>query len=285
MSPMRIIILVGALIAAGAAAFLVQRISAPTTVTNTVNQQQTVTEIAEVEVSEVQVLVARRDMRPGDTLKEEDLEWAPWPEESLVEGFLNEEMSPDAITDIAGSIAKTPIFDHEPINTRKLVVKGEQGLMAALIEPGMRAISVEISTESASGGFILPNDRVDLILTYDVEIQMEDRSVERPVATPILNNVRVLAIDQVYRTGEEGGASYVGNVATMEVTPKEAELVSLSQRLGTLTLSLRPYSESSADLPRNPRTDILESGGSSASNADKVTIYRNGRVSNVGGGL
>lgn len=285
MSPMRIIILVGALIAAGAAAFLVQRISAPTTVTNTVNQQQTVTEIAEVEVSEVHVLVARRDMKPGDTIKEEDLKWAAWPEENLVEGFLNEEMSPDAITDIAGSIAKTPIFDREPINTRKLVVKGEQGLMAALIEPGMRAISVEISTESASGGFILPNDRVDLILTYDVEIQMEDRSVERPVATPILNNVRVLAIDQVFRTGEEGGASYVGNVATMEVTPKEAELVSLSQRLGTLSLSLRPYSESSADLPRNPRTDILESGGSSASNADKVTIYRNGKVSNVGGGL
>lgn len=284
MSPMRIIVLIGSLIAAGAAAFLVQRIATPTTVTNTVTQQQTITQVAEVEVSKVQVLVARRDMKPGDTIREEDLEWAPWPEESLVEGFLNEETSPEAIKETAGSIARTPIFDREPINSRKIVAKGEQGVMAALLQPGMRAISVEISTESASGGFILPNDRVDLILTHDVEVITEDRMTERPVAVSILSNVRVLAIDQVFRTGEEGGASYVGNVATLEVTPKEAEMISLSQSLGTLSLSLRPYAESSDALPRNPRTEMLEMDNPYDDGAKSVIIYRNGKASTVGGG-
>ncbi len=284
MSPMRIIVLIGSLIAAGAAAFLVQRIATPTTVTNTVTEQQTITQVAEVEVSEVQVLISRRDMKPGDMIREEDLEWAPWPEENLVEGFISEETSPDAITETAGGIARTPIFDREPINTRKIVVKGEQGLMAALIQPGMRAISVEISTESASGGFILPNDRVDLILTHDVEVITQDRMTERPVSVSILTNVRVLAIDQVFRTGEEGSASYVGNVATLEATPKEAELISLSQSLGSLSLSLRPYSESSAILPRNPRTEMLEVGNPYDDDTKEVIIYRNGKASSVGGG-
>ncbi|MGH1421368.1 MAG: Flp pilus assembly protein CpaB [Hyphomonas sp.] len=283
MSPMRIIVLIGSLIAAAAAAFLVQRIATPTTVTATVTEQQTITQVAEVEVSEVQVLVSRRDMKPGDLIREEDLEWAPWPEESLVEGFVTEELTPDAIEVTAGGIARTPIYIREPINTRKIVSKGEQGLMAALITQGMRAISVEISTESASGGFILPNDRVDLILTHDVEVTSEGKTTERPVSVSILTNARVLAIDQVYRTGEDGGASYVGNVATLEVTPKEAEMISLSQSLGSLSLSLRPYSESLDTLPRNPRTDLLDMG-SSYDGGKKMTIYRNGKAYNVGGG-
>lgn len=285
MSPMRIIVLIGSLIAAGAAAFLVQKIATPTTVTNTVTEQQVITQVAEVEVSEVQVLVARRDLSPGDLIREEDLEWAPWPEENLVEGFLTEDLNPEAIAETAGGVAKTPIFDREPINTRKIVAKGEQGLMAALLEPGMRAISVEISSESASGGFILPNDRVDLILTHEVEVVTADRMTDRPVSVSILQNVRVLAIDQVFRTGEEGGASYVGNVATLEVTPKEAELIALSQSLGTLSLSLRPYAETSDTLPRSPRTDMLEIGNPYDEGSKPVTIYRNGQPSDIGGGL
>ena len=163
MSPIRLIILIGAAVAAIAAAFLVRNLAqapAPTIQT----EQQTVVETREV--SETKVLVARRDLDIGDLVTVDDLEWADWPEKSIVAGYRTETDSPEAIEELAGSVVRVPIFENEPILPRKLVKKGDTGTMAALIEPGMRAMSVEISTESASGGFILPNDRVDVILTY-----------------------------------------------------------------------------------------------------------------------
>ena len=155
MSPIRLIILIGAAVAAIAAAFLVRNLAqapAPTIQT----EQQTVVETREV--SETKVLVARRDLDIGDLVTVDDLEWADWPEKSIVAGYRTETDSPEAIEELAGSVVRVPIFENEPILPRKLVKKGDTGTMAALIEPGMRAMSVEISTESASGGFILPND-------------------------------------------------------------------------------------------------------------------------------
>lgn len=281
MSPMRIIILIGALIAAGAAAFLVQNMSKPTVVTQTLTQTET--KVEEVEVSKVEVLIADRDLAIGEIIQEGDLRWAYWPEENLAPGFLEKTAAPEAASDMAGSVVRFPIYSSEPLDKRKVVAKGEQGLMAALLTPGMRAVAVEISTESASGGFILPNDRVDLILTHEVEIASQEMSVERPVSTTVLTNVRVLAIDQALRT-EEGGGSYVGNVATVEVTPREAELIALSSRMGAISLSLRPYSEMKEGDPRVSRTDMLEVGNPYDTESPNITVYRNGRASvGIGG--
>ena len=276
MSPIRLIILIGAAVAAIAAAFLVRNLAqAPAPVIQT--EQQTVIETQEI--SETKVLVARRDLETGDFVTVDDLEWADWPEKSIVLGYRTEADSPNAIEELAGSVVRVPIFENEPVLPRKLVKKGDTGTMAALIEPGMRAMSVEISTESASGGFILPNDRVDVILTHQVMLQSGGDMVERTATDTILQNVRVLAIDQIYLTEDEGGASQVGNTATLEVNSKEAELIALSQRKGAISLSLRPWSDVGESYDRAARTDMLENGGNSNGG---ILIYRSGQASNAG---
>lgn len=274
MSPMRLIILVGAAMAAMAAAFLVRNLAEPTTVTQTVTELQT--EIQTKEVSEVKVLVARRDMAIGDRLATSDFEWAPWPENNIVDGYLTEADNSDAIERMAGAIVRIPIYNREPVLPQKLVLADDSSLMAALLAPGMRAVSIEISTESASGGFILPNDKVDVILTHEVQVQTDQMVMERPISTTIIKNVRVLAIDQVFKPVEGGGSSQIGNTATLEVSDKEAELVALSQRMGTLSLSLRPWSDAGEAMARDSRTDMLGGGGQGG-----VTIYRNGEATSA----
>ncbi len=281
MSPMRLLILIGAAAAAVAAAFLVRGMATPKVVTQAVTELQTV--VQQQEVSETQVLVANRDLLIGDLLAPEDFKWAPWPEKNLVDGYQTEADSPDAIETLSGSIVRIPIYSAEPILPKKLVLKGETGMMAALVTPGMRAISVEISTESASGGFILPDDRVDVILTYEVQTATDQATTERPSSKTILQNVRVLAIDQVFSQGETEATSQIGNTATIEVLPKEAELVALSQHMGTLSLSLRPWSDASDTGTRGARTDLLDDSGAD-NRRPGITIFRNGEPSSGIGG-
>lgn len=277
MSPIRLIILIGAAVAAIAAAFLVRNLAQAPELA--MPAQQTVLETREV--SQTKVLVTRRDLDVGDLMTVDDMEWADWPEKNIVEGYRTEADFPNAIEELAGSIVRVPMYDREPVLPRKLVLKGETGMMAALLEPGMRAMSVEISTESASGGFILPNDRVDVILTHEVSSMSQDMMVDRPTTTTILQNVRILAIDQVFLQDEEDGASQIGNTATLEVSGKEAELIALAQRMGTLSLSLRPWSDVGAAYDRAARTDLLEDQ-SGFGKGGGVTIFRNGHASGVG---
>ncbi|MBU1287454.1 MAG: Flp pilus assembly protein CpaB [Alphaproteobacteria bacterium] len=269
MSPMRLIILVGAAMAAMAAAFLVRNMSKPTTVTQIVPEIQTQLQ----EVSEVQILVARRNLEIGDRLATSDFEWAPWPKANVAEGYLTEAKAPDAIEQVAGAIVRIPIFNREPINPAKLVLTSDSSVMAAILSPGMRAMSVEISTESASGGFILPNDKVDVILTHEIQVQTEQMVTERPSTATIIKNVRVLAIDQVFKPDEEGGSSQIGNTATLELSEKEAELIAQAQRMGTLSLALRPWSDAGEGQSRDSRTDLL-TGGSGMQGG--ITVFRNG---------
>lgn len=273
MSPMRLIILIGAAAAAIAAAFLVRGISQPRTVTQTVTELQT--QVQTKEVSETHVLVASRDLLVGELISPDDFAWAPWPEQNIVAGYKTEEADADAITELAGSVVRIPIYADEPILPQKLVMKGETGFMAALLTPGMRAISVEISTESASGGFILPDDRVDVILTYEVQATGNRGMIPRPVTETILQNVRVLAIDQVFSQGESEVASQIGNTATLEVDPTEAELIAHAQRLGTISLSLRPWADARDTGSRSAKTDILQGGSVPGSG---ITVYRNGQA-------
>jgi len=275
---MRLIILIGAAAAAVAAAFLVRGISQPRTVMQTVTQQQTL--VQTTEVSETHVLVAKHDLLVGELLSPDDFEWAAWPKKNVVDGYKTEEDDPEAINELTGSVVRIAIYADEPILPQKLVMKGETGFMAALLSPGMRAISVEISTESASGGFILPDDRVDVILTYDAQVATADAVLDRPVTETILQNVRVLAIDQVFAQGESESASQIGNTATLEVGPAEAELIAHAQRLGTISLSLRPWSDAADTGSRGARTDLLRGG----STGNGITIYRNGQATaGIGG--
>ncbi len=280
MSPMRIIILLMALAAAGGAAFLVIQLSKPQVVTETVTKEQLL--IQQQEVSEVDVLTVTRDYAVGETLKAEDLTWSPWPKSNVVDGFYVETTVPASIETLTGAVVKTALYKGEPLLPQKVVMKGEQGLLSAMMDPEMRAVSVEISAESASGGFVLPNDRVDLILTYEQKAQPERGIFERTMATTIIKNVRVLAIDQNFAETEEGEVARLGSTATLEVSPSEAELLAMAQRLGEVSLSLRPLDQFVSGTSRDSRTDLLESDGSSSGSG--ITIIRNGQPAPAGVG-
>ncbi len=279
MSPMRIIILLLALAAAGGAAFLVLQLSKPQILTETVTRDQVV--IQEKEVSEVNVLTVTRNFAIGETIKAEDLIWSPWPKANLVEGFYVQATVPASIETLTGAVVKAALYKGEPLLPQKVVIKGEQGLLAAMMDPEMRAVSVQISAESASGGFILPNDRVDLILTYDQNADTERGIPERTIATTIIKNVRILAIDQNFATNAEGETARLGSTATIEVSPKEAELVAMAMRRGEVSLALRPLDQMVSGTARHPRTELLD--GSDGAGAG-ITIIRNGQPSPAGVG-
>jgi len=281
MSPIRIIILLLALAAAVGAALLVMQLSQPQIRTETVSKDRLV--IEELEVSKVEVLTVTRDIAIGETFKAGDLQWSPWPEANVVEGYYLQTAAPKSIETLTGAVIKLALFKGEPVLPQKIAIKGEQGLLAALMDPGMRAISVEISAESASGGFILPNDRVDLILTYDQQGDPERGIAQRTVATTVVQNVRVLAIDQNFSTEAEGETARLGSTATLEVSPREAELLAMSQSLGEVSLSLRPLDSNISGTERDPRTELLDENGSAVGAG--ITIIRNGQPapSGVGG--
>jgi len=275
MSPMRLIILAVAAIAAVMAAILVRNLaSAPAPV----QAAETVERIVEVEVSQMKVLVSRNDVRVGTLLTPDDFSWADWPEKTVNIGYFTQETTPDAMETLTGSVVRVAMYADEPVLPQKLVQKGETGFMAALLRPGMRAVSMEISPESASAGFILPDDRVDVILTQEIEVRNGEDLEARTVTQTILENARILAIDQTF--GDLDGIPVLtGSTATMELTQPQAELMAQAARTGSISLTLRSY----ADADFNEGTalaneDLLNSGPGGG----QVMIYRNGKVATGG---
>lgn len=276
MSPMRLIILAIAGIAAVMAAFLVRNMSAaPAAETQTA---EPVERIVEVEVSQAKVLVSRGDVRVGHLLSPDDFAWADWPEKTINANYFTQENSPEAVEELAGSVVRVAMYADEPILPQKIVKKGETGFMAALLQPGMRAASVEISPESASAGFILPDDKVDVILTQEVEFNDGERRARRTITNTIIENVRVLAIDQTF--GEfDGVPTLTGSTATMELTPEQAEMMALAGSTGAISLTLRSYADADFnDGNALSKVDILTQGADGAG----VKIYRSGKASSGG---
>ncbi len=271
MSPMRIIILLVAAGAAVLAAFVVRGMaSAPAPVVT--NEVATET-VVQVEVSEIQVLVSDRDLSLGEILAPEDMKWVPWPEQTVNIDYYTDEVAPTAIEDLTGSVVRTNIYMNEPIMPQKVVGKGDTGFMAALLAPGMRAISVEISEETASGGFIVPNDRVDVILTHEIQVESGQYLTDRQVSTTIIENARVLAIDQIFRQDDTDGTA-LGRTATLELDIRASELLSMGQRMGSISLALRSITDArEAGDVVTAKTDMLDGGGT----GNGVTVYRNGR--------
>lgn len=276
MSPVRLIILLVAAAAAIGAAMLVRSMSGGSAPAAPVSQPQVIER--EVEVSSTKVLVSRYDMRVGTLLTPDDFQWSDWPEKAVHAGYFSQTNNPDAIEELAGSVVKTALLEGEPIIGSKIVKKGETGFMAALLKPGMRAISVEISPETASAGFILPDDRVDVILTYEVEV-LGERGVSATTSTrTIIENGRVLAIDQSF--GEmDGQAVLTGSTATLELEPKQAELLAHASRLGSISLALRSVAD--ADDNEGATTGRTELLNGDMGSGNRVKVFKNG---SVGGG-
>ena len=238
MKPARIILLVVALVAGGLAAFLVTRGGRPAP------QTQTVTQV--VEEAKTQILVAKTPIGIGERLGALTVEWVDWPEGALRADYVTISAMPDAPAELTGAVARYEFFPGEPIREAKLV-RADQGYLSAVLSEGMRGVSVGVSAVSSAGGFVIPNDHVDVILTTQTAAGEQSEV--------ILANVRVLAIGK--RIGEVGvsGGQTPENVeagarpqpitfdrstiATLELDPAQAETLINASTKGQLTLTLR----------------------------------------------
>ena len=190
----------------------------------------------------VDVLVAKVDIGLGQTLTPNDMQWQTWPAATASNTFIRRNDRPDATTQIAGSIARAPFIAGEPIREAKLVKADGSGFMAAILPTGMRAVSTEISAETGAGGFILPNDRVDVLLTRREKNPNPAGGADIVVSEIILANLRVLAIDQAPKE-KEGQNSVIGRTVTLELKPEQTATLAAARQAGTLSLALRSIAD------------------------------------------
>jgi pilus assembly protein CpaB len=189
----------------------------------------------------VDILVAKGDIGLGQSVKPEDMQWQTWPAASANANFISKANRAEAMREITGSIARSPFIAGEPIREQKLVKGDGSGFMAAILPTGYRAVSTEISPETGAGGFILPNDRVDVILSK--RDRNPDKGGPDVVSSEIiLTNIRVLAIDQAPKE-KDGSSALVGKTVTLEVKPDQAETLARSRQAGTLSLALRSITD------------------------------------------
>ena len=225
----------------------------------------------------VDVLVAKSDIGLGQTVGPENLQWQSWPAGVASNNFIRRSDRPDATTQIAGSIARAPFIAGEPIREPKLVKANGSGFMAAILPSGMRAVSTEISPETGAGGFILPNDRVDVILSKRAKDATHPGSADVVNSEIILPNIRVLAIDQAPKE-KDGQNNVVGKTVTLELKPEQAETLARARQTGTLSLALRSIadvnmaesnSETDQSLKRGETVNVVRYGVQSSTTTQK----------------
>lgn len=234
MSKMRLVAFVAAVICA-----LVAGVLAKNMLNNRSQQPQAV---AVQKTESTDVLVATKDFQMGDKLTE-GLSWKAWPKDSVTELMITRDRRPDALKEMATALVRMPIFKDEPVISKKVVLPGAGGFMSANLPKGMRAEAVAISTKTSAGGFILPNDRVDVILTKKTANRQNGATVVK--SETVVSDVKVLAINQVFKQANEGDQVTVdkGETATLELTPEQAEVMATIQSTGELSLVLRSIAE------------------------------------------
>lgn len=234
MNTQRMLILGLAAIAAGAAAFLARGFLGGGT-------EKSKAAIPAPHMVMSEVLVAANNLQAGTALTPESVRWQQWPRTAVDPSFITHDGVADLATVVHGVVVRVPLLPGEPLTTSNIVHAASAGFMAARVGQGLRAVSIGISTESGAGGFILPNDRVDVLVT----VQISDNP-RRYAARTLLNNVRVLAVDQTYREDKDQKV-VLAKTATLELTPQQAEQVERAQATGTISLSLRPLGDADAD--------------------------------------
>jgi len=298
MKPARIIVICVAAVAAIGLALVVRAMGSPS------KEPAAVAAAAPVEARPMaKVLVAARDLEPGKRLEESDLAWKDWVIDNINPAFITDGSVPiptaaapaaaekaaakpagavaavtRAATDLAtggakadyvGSVVREPILAGEPIVMRKIVRAGDSGYMAAYLEPGMRAMAIRVTVETAAGGFILPGDRVDVVLTRETtlgNLGATEGDRAKFTSATVMQNIKVLAIDQSTRAGDDE-QTVIGATATLELGPRDAEALALAKSEGELSLILRSYADTGGPSGR-------VSAGPRQSSA--VRVYRGG---------
>ncbi len=212
-------------------------------------------------VPTTQILVATRALAMGTRITPATVEWKNWPADAMRDDYITSEGKPAAIDEMAGSIVRFEFFPGEPIRTQKLASPGD-GYLSAVLGPGEVGVSIPVQAEVAAGGFIQPNDHVDVLLTQD--------TAGRQVAQTVLSNVRVLAIG--HRLGEVGPAPAEssddpdeateagttpatfseGVIATLALDSDQARIITSARNSGSLSLVLRSITDFAAPAPADP---------------------------------
>ncbi len=232
MNPRSLMLIVVALVLAGSTAMMAR---------NWLRAERTQVVVGEpVQNRETQVLVAAVNLPTGRILKEGDLRWQDWPEDAVVPTYVVRGRR--SLGDFYGAVIRHSLVAGSPVTEQQVVKPGARGFMAAVLTPGMRAVSVPISATSGIAGFVFPGDRVDLILSHELKT---GEMGGRHAGETVLTNVRVLAIDQ--RMNDQNNAPTIGKTATLEVTPKQAEKIAVLRQLGSLSLSLRSLAKTDRD--------------------------------------
>jgi len=275
MSPVRLIILLVAAGAAIAAVFLVRSAQQPAPAAAAIAVEAPKAK----EVPTKQILVARLPIPVGKFIVADDLKWQDWPEATPTGVFIDKKADAEGLEKMVGAVARDELVEGEPVTATKLIHPGDQSFMAAMLTPGMRAVSIDISPETAAGGFILPSDHIDVILTREIESNASDKQSVR--SDMILQNVRVLAIDGIYAPpAKEGQAAVlIGTRATLELSQPDASLLSTAKKSGDLSFSLRSIADIQSPSGATGTGRVYRDGMGQGGSAEGVRVYRYGTES------
>lgn len=271
-----ILLLINILLVIGVVAFLGMGREEP--------QQQVAGQIPAPVEEQIDVLSAAANLPPGTLIQPSDLIWQPWPKANLSDTFVSKprDMPGDQATalmnTISGSVVRLGIAKGQPVVAGAIIKPGEKGFLAAILAPGKRAISINISTSSGGAGLIVPGDRVDVLLSLAVKVkQRGGDETDRRATETYIPDLRLIALDQ--KVSVDPKEPMVGRTATLEVTPHQAEMLALGEDLGRLSLSLRSVQSDPTDsLGRTVVWDYLASmalGGESGK-VSSLEIVRGG---------
>jgi pilus assembly protein CpaB len=231
MNAKSLILIVAALLFAGGTAFVASRLMG----------QKPVQQVQVQEQPGKKVLVAKGNLPAGTFIKEEDISWQKWPTDGVNDNYL---LDGTDINTVVGAVVRKGIVAGEPITEAQIARPGDRGFLAAVLTPGMRAISIDVNEPSSVAGLVFPGDRIDVLLNMQFTITetgsdgSQQASQYRPqTSETVLENVRLLATDRNLNDNE--GEPKKINTVTIEVTPKQAEMIKVAASMGQLALSLR----------------------------------------------
>jgi len=262
---MRFVVLGISVVTASAAGFLMMNMSAP-------EPAEPVTVVEQTPAIQLdEVLVATTTLSTGKPVSGQ-LRWQEWPSAAVGPDFITKGSRPEAISELTDSVVRTTIAEGEPVRTVKLL-GADQSFMSSILPRGKRAVATEIAADTSAGGFILPDDYVDVIMSS--RALSSDNSI---VTETILENIRVLAIDQTIREDEEGKLVQVGRTATLELTPHQAEIITAAQQVADrMTLALRSVQDVDPEGPGKEAGHLINGGSAGSS----ITVIKSGQTSTV----
>lgn len=269
MSPTRLLILGIGFVAAIVAAVMVVNLTSS-------SAPETIRQVIKVPTIETtKILVADKRLNRGDVIKSGSLKWTEWPASSVTKKHITQSAQPDALEKFTGDTVRLTMEQGDPAQSSKFVKQG-QGFMASVLEKGKRAVATNVSPGTAAGGFILPDDRVDVMMTRSVD---GGGSGEQSFNTvPVLRNVRVLAIDQQIQE-KDGEPVVVGKTATLELTDEQVRILTVTQQVAdSITLALRSIRD--AEEPASA-DGVFLLGNPDGSQKDTISIVRYGKATTV----